>query len=187
MTKVTVSLPLNKDEFIKKLQTACSQERNKEATELLGAAFANWMLPSDKNPIFTLDELLKFPRKLFMTAVVTQMCDRGLYRSFPKFWEMVEQYQGETWIYETVMLVYDGLPYVANPQQVRAEIQSSLGYVPEELAADNRAKCWSYLDSNPLPAEDIRKLRRRYHNLLHSNKNKELLSLLHVAECTCHS
>lgn len=182
MTKITVSLQLSKNEFLKQLNESIANNQDDHSIVLISTAFGNWMLPADPEPVFKLGEMLDFPRDLFIIAVAEQMCSHGMCRSFSRFWEMINQYPNEVWSYEVVMLVYAGLPRFGNYQKILAEFRSSIGYIPDELEVENCAKCWDYLYQNPLPAENLRELRVKYRNLLRTNKNKELLSLLQTVE-----
>ena len=178
MNTVTVSLPLSKKELLARLDTAISEKKVNEAAEIVRIGYTDWMLPPDRGPVFLLGDLLKFPKELLIQSVVEQMCYHGECRSFSKFWKLVESCQEQPWVYELVMLVYANLPYEANPQRVRTQIRELLGYIPDNLVVDNRAKCWIYLDKHPCTPEQRRELRHKYSNLLHNNKNRNLLSLL---------
>ena len=178
MEKLNVSLPMCKKDFFVQLRHKIARNERDEAIEFMRIGYTNWMLaPSDENSV-TLQELLSFPHEFLSPAVVEQMCEHGLMRSFSKFWSLIDCCKGQPWIYEIVLLVYAGLPYDPNPQETKHKIQSECGCIPDNVAADNRAKCWSYLDTHPLNPLQLRILRHKYYNVLHSNKNKALLSLL---------
>ncbi len=178
MNTVTVSLPLSKKELLIRLHKAIAENRESDAIDMLRLGYGNWMLAPEEGSVLNLNDLLKFPKEMLIQSILDQMCYQGEVRSFPKFWQMVDSCEGQPWIYELVMLVYANLPYEANPQKTLAKVKEKLGCVPEHLTADNRAKCWSYLDKHPCSPELKRELRRKYSSLLHSNKNKNLCVLL---------
>ena len=178
MNKVTFSMPLSKKELLLRLHKAISEKDDYEAVEILRMGYRNWMLASEEGPVLRLTDLLKFPKDLLIQSVVEQMCHQGEVRSFSKFWTLIDNCEGQPWVYELVMLVYANLPYETNPQQSRTNLQAQFGCIPDNQPADNRAKCWIYLDNHPCQPELKRELRRKYSNLLHSNKNKNLLALL---------